>query len=57
MRLTDSIVFRVLIHVNTVPVYDIFDLSKLRAFADDKISLTQNLKFVSEIVENIVGKG
>ena len=32
-------------------------LSKLKAFAYDKINLTQKLKFVLEKVENIVGKG
>ena len=33
------------------------DCSKLKAFADDKINVTQNLKFVFGRVENIVGKG
>ena len=31
--------------------------SKLKAFADDKINMTQKLKFVSGRAENIVGKG
>ena len=35
----------------------ILDLFKLKAFADDKINATQNLKFVLEGIENIVGKG
>ena len=30
---------------------------QLKAFADDKIKVTQKLKFVSKRVENIVGKG
>ena len=32
-------------------------LSKLRAFADDKINVTQKLKFILGREENIVGKG
>ena len=35
----------------------ILDLPKLKAFADDKINVTQNLKFALGRVENIVGKG
>ena len=34
-----------------------FNLSKLKAFADEKINVAQNLKFVYDRVENIVGKG
>ena len=33
------------------------DLSKLKAFADDKINVTHKLKFAVGRVENIVGKG
>ena len=33
-----------------------FDCSKLKAFADDKINMTEKLNFVSGNVENIVGK-
>ena len=33
------------------------DWSKLKAFADDKLNLTENLKLELEMVENIVGKG
>ena len=33
------------------------DWSKLKVFADNKINVTEKLKFVSERVENIVGKG
>ena len=37
---------------------DIFlDWSKLKAFADNKINVNKNLKFVLERIENIVGKG
>ena len=35
----------------------IFDLSKFKAFGDDKIILTQKLKFVLGRVDNIVEKG
>ena len=34
-----------------------FGLTKLKAFADDKIIVIQKLKFVLGRVENIVGKG
>ena len=34
-----------------------FDQSKLKAIADDKINVTQILRFAWERVENIVGKG
>ena len=33
------------------------DLSKLKAFADDKMNVAKNLKIVLGRVENIVGKG
>ena len=33
------------------------DLSKLKAFADDKINVTEKLKIVLGRIENIVGKG
>ena len=35
----------------------ILDYSKFKAFAGDKIIMTQKLKFVLERVEDIVGKG
>ena len=41
---------------NLSPNDKLFDLSKLKAFADDKSNLTQNLKFVLDGAENIVGK-
>ena len=43
--------------VNTLPNDKILDWSKFKAFANDKINVTQKLKFVLEMVENIVGKG
>ena len=42
---------------NSLPNDTFLDWSKLKAFADDKINVTQNLKFVLEREENIVGKG
>ena len=46
-----------LLTVNSLPNDEILDLSKFKGFADDKIILTQNLKFVLGRVENTVGKG
>ena len=43
--------------VNSVPNNKLLDSSKLKAFADNKINVTEKLKFVSGRVENIVGKG
>ena len=43
--------------VNSIPNGKIFDGSKLKAFADDKINLNEKLKLVLGRVENIVGKG
>ena len=34
-----------------------FDMYKLKAFADDKINVTEKMRFVLVRVENIVGKG
>ena len=41
---------------NPLPNDKILDLSKLNAFADDKINVTQKLKSGLGRVENIVGK-
>ena len=35
----------------------ILDWSKLKAIADDKLNVTENLKFISGRVENIAEKG
>ena len=43
--------------VNYIPNNKFLDWSKLKAFADDKINVTENIKFVLGKVENIVGKG
>ena len=42
---------------HSLPNDKILDQSKLKAFADNKINVTQKLKFVSERTENILGKG
>ena len=43
--------------INSLPNEMILDQSKLKAIADDKVSVTENLKFGLVRVENIVGKG
>ena len=43
--------------VNSSPNNKFLDLSKLKAFADDKFNVAENFKFVLGRVENIVGKG
>ena len=42
---------------NTLPNDKLLDVSKLKAFADDKINVTLKQKFFFEIDRNIVGKG
>ena len=42
---------------NSLTNHKFVNCSKLKAFADDKIYVTQKLKFVLGQVENIVGKG
>ena len=42
---------------NPFPNGKFFDWLKLKAFADDKINMTENLKIVLGTVENFVGKG
>ena len=39
--------------INSFQKDKFLDLSKLKAFADDKINVSKILKFVSEIVENM----
>ena len=43
--------------INPLPNHKILDLSKLKAFADDKINVTEKLKFLLGRVENIARKG
>ena len=43
--------------VNSLPNDQIINLSKLKAFTDNKINVTQQLKFELGRVENIMGKG
>ena len=42
--------------LNPLPNDKILDLPKLKAFADDKSNVTQNIKAVFHRIENIVGK-
>ena len=41
----------------SLPNNKFIDWSKSKAFADDKLNLAENLKFVLGRVEDIVGKG
>ena len=43
--------------VNPLPNDKILDLSKLKAFVDNKINVTEKLIFVLGRMENIAGKG
>ena len=43
--------------LNSLPNDKIFDLSKFKVFADDKLTATEKLKFVLGWLENIVEKG
>ena len=43
--------------LNTVPNNKILDMTKLKAFADDKINVAQIMVSVFDRIENIVGKG
>ena len=43
--------------INSIPNDNILGFSKSKAFADDIIKVTENLKFDLWRVENIVGKG
>ena len=42
---------------NSLPNDKILDWSKIKAYADDKINVTEKLNFVLGRVSNIVGKG
>ena len=43
--------------INSLPSDKFLNLSKLKAFGDDKINVTEKLKFVFARVEIIAGKG
>ena len=43
--------------LNPLPNVKFLDRSKLKSLADDRISVTEKLKFVLGRVENIMGKG
>ena len=44
-------------YLNSLLNEKFLDWSILRAFADNKMAVTEKIKFVLEILENIVGKG
>ena len=55
-----SIIFSLLAHflcINSLPNNKTLDVPKLKALVDDKLNVTENLKFALGGVENIVGKG
>ena len=41
---------------NTLPEDNLFGLPKLKAFVDDKLDVTENIKVVVHRIENIAGK-
>ena len=43
--------------LNSLPNDQILDLRNLKAFADNKINVSEKLKFVSVRLEDILGKG
>ena len=43
--------------LNSLPIDKFSGWSKLKAFADNKINVTEKLKFILGRVQNIVGKG
>ena len=45
------------VKINPLPNDKFFDWSKLKELGDNKINITEKLKFILERVENIVGKG
>ena len=52
-----SLKYCLLKSVNSLPIGKILDVTKLKAFADNKINGTKEKKFVLERDQNIVGKG
>ena len=48
--------WQVCVYLNPLPDDKILGLSKLKAFADDKLNVTHNIKVVFLRIENIVGK-
>ena len=55
--LSTIILYHTIPTINSLPNDKISDWSKLKAFANNKINVTEKLKFVLGKVENIVGKG
>ena len=56
LQLGKKILLKTLL-VNPLPNYKFLNWSNLKGLADDKINVTEKLKFVLGRVENIVGKG
>ena len=48
--------YHTILTFNPLPDDKILGLPKLKAFADDKLNVTQNVKVVSHRIENIMGK-
>ena len=46
-----------LLPVNSLPNYKILDVTKLKAFADDKLNIAKMMISPFDRVENTVGKG
>ena len=55
--LTYFVLYRKISGFNSSRNDKIVDQSKLKVFADDKINVTQKIKFVSGSLENVVGEG
>ena len=49
--------FKLTDNFNSLANDKLLDWSNLKAFADNKIKVTEKMKFVLEMIENIVGKG
>ena len=54
--ISKAVSFRVVTCFNSLPSDTILDWSKLKAFADDKINVTEKVNLFWGRVENIVGK-
>ena len=52
-----SYILSTTLQLNSLPNDKCLDWFKLKAFADDKVTVTDKLKFVLGQIENMVGKG
>ena len=57
MQIHKSGMYCIFFSFNPLPDDKIVALSKLKAFTDDKLNVTQNIEFIFHKLENIVGKG